>query len=542
MKLESLQSKVELKSTPAPILPYLRDIAEEDDRYAADEIVAASEQLLKFLSALFILAYIHDPNQNHDFNQFLLELFTKDPHGNAGVLLWRTSKLIHLVEKGKGPWSQKIFKSASAAPLEIKDEIRELSERRNQLMHGIFVAPPEANRENAEKLCDIIEELFSKGEGEIKESGGSLSWNGISADLLFHKVAKDKAKADEDQILLRPSWDVFQQEIDIEKALQGSGEFFELYQRSLKELDGTFLEEEANKAQKIAAQADSGTAEALLEKLKSSKGAVHIGGGLGSGKSAAWAGCYRALQDSDYIPSAYGIQPYGLTFTANVMLELVAREIEARTKKSRGKNKAKRYIEANSSDPAVKGKVVVLLDDIHLRMFSSAHVFSEIEFLYQHEIRLVGFSPDYPWMRKYFNERIELQSSPRAASDEDLENCMREYIRDRGPYPDDSVKDAADYERLKEAIKDLKQRVSQSTDPINLRRLASEIECSLALLEEAAAILSPVIKHGRQPFEKETRHKVLDRAIVRTEESLPYDIMRRRDIRLEWEAPTIARA
>ena len=78
---------------PATLVPYLQDLQGEDIRYSADEIVAAGEELLGFLSAVCILIYLYRGKQNIKNNQYVLELFLGYPSGNAGVVFSRALQL-----------------------------------------------------------------------------------------------------------------------------------------------------------------------------------------------------------------------------------------------------------------------------------------------------------------------------------------------------------------------------------------------------------------------------------------------------------------
>ena len=77
MKNDILQQLVSSSFTPN-LITKIQAVLEEEDSYAADELVELSEEILSQLAAIGFAVYLQQPNQKSVYNDFLINLFTSD--------------------------------------------------------------------------------------------------------------------------------------------------------------------------------------------------------------------------------------------------------------------------------------------------------------------------------------------------------------------------------------------------------------------------------------------------------------------------------
>ncbi len=67
----------------------IQAVLEEEDNYAADELVELGEEILSQLAAIGFAVYLQLPNQKEVFNDFLINLFNSSGHDFYAGPLYR---------------------------------------------------------------------------------------------------------------------------------------------------------------------------------------------------------------------------------------------------------------------------------------------------------------------------------------------------------------------------------------------------------------------------------------------------------------------
>ena len=142
---------------PLSIKERIKDVLNEDEAYAADELVSLSEEILLQIAAIGISAYLSQPKQNQVFNDFILQLFTSKSHAyNAGPLYRWAANMVKELDDNL---SKKIH-SLYWEEEKLNEDINKLSKLRNAVMHGFFILPASRNHEEAEHIGNILTQII----------------------------------------------------------------------------------------------------------------------------------------------------------------------------------------------------------------------------------------------------------------------------------------------------------------------------------------------------------------------------------------------
>ena len=171
---------------PPRLIQKIEAVQSEDDAYAADELVELGEEILSQLAAMGIAVYLHQPRQKEVFNDFLISLFLSNGHAyNAGPLYRWAANMIKEVEGTDAELLKPFFWQEKDGKQVLNESVHHLASLRNAVMHGFFVLPPERNREEAQKMEAILEQitgagLFDKAFGNfhfLDQNGFNGHWN-----------------------------------------------------------------------------------------------------------------------------------------------------------------------------------------------------------------------------------------------------------------------------------------------------------------------------------------------------------------------------
>ena len=131
-----------------PLLPEsinikIKEIMHEDEAYVADELVELCDEILIQLASIGIALYLSQKKQDENFNDFIIQLFTTRAHYyNAGPLFRWSAHMIKDLKDEKSKKIHHLFWNKN----QLNEQMNNLSELRNAVMHGFFVLPAEINK------------------------------------------------------------------------------------------------------------------------------------------------------------------------------------------------------------------------------------------------------------------------------------------------------------------------------------------------------------------------------------------------------------
>ena len=102
--MQSKELKILANSTQLPtcLRKKILDVLEEDENYAADEIVVLGEEILYQTSIIGICIYLSQPTQKSVYNDFLLQLFQANSLNiNAGPLFRWVANMLFSAKSDK---------------------------------------------------------------------------------------------------------------------------------------------------------------------------------------------------------------------------------------------------------------------------------------------------------------------------------------------------------------------------------------------------------------------------------------------------------
>ena len=157
MKNSILEKYQNSNKLPAPIKDRIKDVLNEDDAYAADELVSLSEEILIQIAAIGISAYLSQSKQKQVYNDFILQLFTSKSHTyNAGPLYRWAANMIKELDDDTSTKIHPLFWDKTV----LNEEINKLSKLRNAVMHGFFILPASRNHEEADHIGKVLTEII----------------------------------------------------------------------------------------------------------------------------------------------------------------------------------------------------------------------------------------------------------------------------------------------------------------------------------------------------------------------------------------------
>lgn len=550
------------------------DLLEEDPRFAADEAAAIGENLLLTLIGLAMMAYLRCGAPDPQHNQFLLGLFTGTAgRVSTGRLLFQSRRLLESVRPDP-------FYAAVRAALRDEEVDRANSELiafRNELMHGIFVAPAERSQAVARLVMHTAGQIFARPElgfGLAEGMDGPIpTAGGVPVSPLFVFVAEDVGPANDGtpagtdatlSIDLVSHWDFITRDylsskdglVRLRDDLTGAGEFLTLLNDYLREQSGKFLDDARAEARTLASGANVSEHDSryLLERLGAGN-SVHVQGGSGVGKTTAWALAVQQAEQEQRPHISYRMHGRGLRFSASLLLDQLVRFLE-----SRGANPAKKTRQGTPPERAAAllkhsdelNGLAILIDDIHVRQSNPTHVLTIVDELNRLGVRLIGFSPAFPALELHFGNKTALEEiwkrGRRPLAEADLLAAFESFLNDRGPDPEQAESEAQRHElarerdRLWHTVLWLLEKVREADardEALNLRTMDPEGR-DAATIEEAAWVLTPWVFHGRAPFHPDVTTPDPRFVEKESETTFVYRVMRRRDLRLEYLSPVIS--
>jgi hypothetical protein len=479
----------------------------EDDALAADELVVLGEEILLHLAALGMAAYLAQERQQAALNDFAADLFLSDGHQfNAGPI-WRWAA--HMVRHATGPQAEALqpffWKDGALDP-----DVHHAAELRNMVMHGFFVLPPETNREEAAKLCALLDRIAEAG--------------------LFSDVAEDLHFIDGNvsgTVGFSGRWTARTEEGDWER-LGRCAAFGVKAGRVALEFGGGFLDGE-----RFAMKAMEPDEAALARLSARDLGAevavllAHRPGDDGMGLHAAGI---AALGGQDFEVVHFRIDPSGAAFTSDFVSRTLMRKAMAEGVKVKSKRGIDWYAKARKSG-AISRPWAVAIHGVHWATGHPDHLLNLLPELREASIPVVATGWPLEEVASRFLH-VESAGVPVLPDEAQAEVLLKNRVRFRGPDPD-RPEDCEAYAQLA-AILDAVIEGIRADGEVVARWFADRHGYPIAFVHEAMSALTACLRMERRAFEPAEFDPLYDFPKEMNESAQIHMALGRHDLKLEY--------
>jgi hypothetical protein len=513
MKLVSNNLRAALDAAPpARILEKIHACLDEDEQYAADELVELAEEILNQLAAVGMAHYIRKAPQKEVYNDFLVQLFNSSGHDyNAGPLYRWSANMNRECPDFRSSVFYRYFWEEVEGREVLCRRVHHLAELRNAVMHGFFVLPPEKNREEAEAIGELLLDLVDSGL--------------FKKDIPCHFLGNDGFTG---------NWNIHDQESW--NAYISNRPFGKLCARIVAEQQGDYWDKET----KIFSYADDTLVPDELKTFiqKNTHGAlacwVHPNDTIAPNRFAAIGNWIRNQPEVRFV--GYTLNETGISYTGSF---LIARLLQVLNDKGSPLSKNKKP-EQHLKDlrKGCKEKIVVAINGFHLALFSPQHVSALTNLLFENDILLMAMGHHYEHFNSFFNQSFTI-SHPTAVPDvKEQPHILRNYLRFKGPSADKSD-EVADVQKLEEILALVVNQLQQGRK-IFARRFADEMKYDIEYVHEIFAVLHPWVNTTREAFEEDTVDELYGFPTHHTEVTPIYLALGRRDVKLEYQHKVIS--
>jgi hypothetical protein len=483
--------------------------SEEDDAYAADELVELGEEILSQLAAMGIAVYLQQAKQKEVFNDFLISLFLSNGHAyNAGPLYRWAANMIKDAEGEEAArlmpffWEQK-----EDGAVVLNEKIHHFAGLRNAVMHGFFVLPPERNREEAKRMEEVLEQI---AEATLFET----TWGA------FHFL---------DQTHFNGHWNI--QDAAAWKVFEGCAAFAELASRIQHEYAASFQEEEATFT-KLPIIENAKISEQLKTFLSTKQKGAFV---LWSDEEEQGANAYRiAIQTVElagYQPLFFALHEKGASFTSSFLLYQLGAFLVQQTKDDKASKDPLKYLKNNKDKLAFKPAIV--LHQLHISLFNPGHITTLFNELYALGVPVIATSMYYSYLKKFANQTSDERSFSKAATQEQIEWSLHNYLRFKGPNKEQAQEIEA-YNQLRKVLDQLFETI-QTEKNVVARRFADQYKFPIEYVHEAFTILAPYFQEGKVEFIKDEVDELYGFPKTMEESSHIFLTLGRRDVKLEYQ-------
>ena len=535
MRSPRLEAAQKLYASNHRLSRFIGTALSEQEAYAADELVELAEEVLKQIAAVGIAHYLgHGDLHKEVNNDYLVQLFTSSGHDqNAGpIFRWAANMVKDCPQLKQSPlydffWEERLYQSNGNGAIEATDlklvlsRVNRLGELRNRVMHGFFVLPPEENRKEAELLGELLIDAQERGLWTIPlgqevhfiledQFSGTF---GLQDTNHWNRYAKAPTRFG--QLALR---------IAEEQAP-------DFWSNEEKALEKTYSKELLAKLKKPV--------EALMNFVESrDQGAfavwIHPHDTVDEACFAEISKGLVALPDTRIV--AYGLHEQGISYTSDFLLRRLIMVLDSDGKHAKSDKKlvdVLKVVRATTAD-----RVVVLINRVHLALFSSQHISRIHNILFENRIFLVAVGHHYEYFNSFFNASYKLEHSTGIPSADEVNAALRNYLRFKGP-SHERAEDRADVQVLEEILQKLTTELSSGKE-IYARRFADDNQYDVEFVHEIFAVLHPWLRSARKPFEEDQVDELYGFPSVMTEVTPIYLALGRRDLKLEYQHKTLS--
>jgi uncharacterized protein YutE (UPF0331/DUF86 family) len=494
---------------PKPLQLKIQALQSEEDAYAADELVELGEEILSQLAAMGIAAYLKQAKQKEVFNDFLISLFLSNGHAyNAGPLYRWAANMIKDAEREEAArlmpffWDQK-----EDGAVVLNEKIHHFTGLRNAVMHGFFVLPPERNREEAKRMEEALEQI---AKAQLFET----NWGA------FHFL---------DQTHFNGHWNI--QDAAAWKVFEGCAAFGELASRIQHEYAPSFQEEEVVYA-KLPIIENAKISEQLKTFLGTKQKGAFV---IWSDDEEQGANYYRvaiqAVELAGYQPLFFALHEKGASFTSSFLLYQLGAFLVQQTNDDKASKDPLKYLKNNKEKLAFKPAIV--LHQLHIALFNQGHLTMLFNELYALGVPVIATSMYYSYLKKFANQSSDERSFSKAATQEQIEWSLHNYLRFKGPNKEQAQELDA-YNQLRKVLDHLFETL-QKDKKVVARRFADQYQFPIEYVHEAFAILAPYFQEGKDEFIKDEVDELYGFPKTIEESSHIFLTLGRRDVKLEYQ-------
>lgn len=500
--------QINFPNLPPRLIQKIEAVQSEDDAYAADELVELGEEILSQLAAMGIAVYLQQAKQKEVFNDFLISLFLSNGHlYNAGPLYRWSANMLKDADGAEAALLRPFFWQEKEGKEVLNEAIHHLASLRNAVMHGFFVLPPERNREEAQKIETILAQMNQVGLFE-KQFGA------------FHFVDAQGFKGHWN-ITDAQAWSAF----DAQFAFgQLAGRVAHEYAPSFRTEEQQFALEQFEENAKVTEEVT-----ALLQKGKGAMVAWYRPGA--DQGAAAYKQFVQQLDTSIYHLVYYALHPNGATFTASFLEQELAKSLFELTNDEKALKDPWKFLKAQKGK--LPKKIIVVLHDAHIALFSPNHLTNLFNAFYDAEIPVLATAWYYPYLKRFFNSSVELVGSNSAVEDQAIQFSLHNYLRFKGPSEEQGAERLA-YSQLKEITSKLQNEIEEKQSVV-ARRFADENKYPIEFVHEAFGILSPFHRQDKEPFIQDEVDELYGFPKTIEESTRIFLTLGRRDVKLEYQ-------
>ena len=496
------------KNLSPRLIQRLEAVQSEDDAYAADELVELGEEILSQLAAMGISIYLQQGKQKEVFNDFLISLFLSNGHTyNAGPLYRWAANMIKEAEGEDAELLKPFFWEENDGKPKLNEAINHLACLRNAVMHGFFVLPPERNREEALKMEAILAQMNQAGLFDtqfgmfhfIDAQGFNGHWN----------------------ITDSQAWSAFDAQFAFgQLAARVAHEYLPSFRMEEQEFAFEAFEENTKVAEEVST---------LLQKGKGALVAWYRPGV--DQRASAYKQFVQRLDRTIYQPVYYALHPNGATFTAAFLEQELAKGLYELSNDEKALKAPWKFLKAQKGK--LPKKLVIVLHDVHIAMFSQNHLTYLFNAFYDAEIPVLATSWHYPYLKRFFNASFELKDKSHSINECDIQFSFNNYVRFKGPSEEQQWEREA-YKLLKNITSSIQEELSNN-QAVVARRFADHQEYPIEYVHEAFNILSPFYTMDKESFIQDEVDELYGFPKTIEESSRIYLSLGRRDVKLEYQ-------
>lgn len=505
----------------------------EQEAYAADELVELAEEVLKQIAAIGIANYLYQGNLHKEvYNDYLVQLFTStNKNHNAGpIYRWAANMVKECPLMMSTPiygffWEVRqdsmINEVGSEQQSVVLSKVNRLGDLRNRVMHGFFVLPPEENRREADFIGELLISAKEAGlwklptghEFHFSRNGqfsGTFKLNDLNLWKLYSKFSSPFGQL-AFRIAQEQTPDFW---LNKEKALGTAID----KERSLRfiapiEVLTNFVKNRDQGAFALWVHPKDKFADAYFSEIHDS---------------------LTALTDTRIV--AYSLHEQGISFTGDFLLRRLISVLDSDLKYAKSNKKVADVLKAVRS--STTDRVLVLINRVHLALFSPQHITQIHNVLFENRIFLIAVGHHYEYFNSIFNAFYKLEHSTGIPSADEAKVALRNYLRFKGP-SHERAEDRADVQMLEEILQKLTLELSSGKE-IYARRFADENQYDIECVHEIFSVLHPWLRSSRKPFEEDEVDELYGFPSVMTEVTPIYRALGRRDLKLEYQHKTLS--
>lgn len=505
-----LEKALDLYAPKGRIYNRIQAVLDEDADYAADEMIALSEEVLSSFAAVGFSRYLLSDSQSEVYNDFLFGLFNGAGSGyNAGPLFrWAANMVLRCISPEDEAF--KFFWVADGEGWKLNEDLNQLAELRNRVMHGFFLLPAHENNAFAERIGSLL----------LRERAVRV----FNSTEDFHFIGQEGFSG---------NWSV--RKLDDWKPYFGCSEFGKRTKQIIHEGSKEFWELEG---EFFSGDSVVVVPEQVREFLRKP----------GGGSMAIWCPpsdqlasgeMYRSIgiqlrNSANCISICYRIDGSGYNFTAPFLLRSILQHLRPEREYEKLNEEKLRQALFQHRKEHRDERIVVLLKDIHLSMFSNQHVTSVFGLLFECGIKLVAIGCRYRQLEYFFTDSMLIEGSRAIPTEiEEFDPWIRNYFRFRTSF-DVPFIESADYRVFKSIFIHV-LHAAKNGEPIHARRFADENGLELEGVLEACDVLHPWVEIVRLEFDEDEWDEVTGFPRVLTESTQILLALGRTDLPKEYK-------